>query len=236
MRASDWEFRNRASIFGMVFGVAFLFYVIDKQNSAAALANRLAAATQGDAEHIARGLFAAAAAVMAAAALLRTWASSYLQATVVYAGDVKSEWLVADGPYRRVRNPLYLANVLLVAGMGAMMSRLGLVVGIAAMLVFCYRLMLREEADLTAAQGERYRRYLQAVPRLWPSLAPRIGSAGQTPRWAAGFKAELWCWGYAVAVLTFAATLDPIPFYGVLGVSFLVFWLSSSSAQRTPQP
>jgi len=232
MRATDWEFRNRAVIFGLIFGAAFALYAVDPQNVTVVLSSWLGAALHRDADSIARLIFFCAAALLAAAALIRTWASAYLQATVVYAADVNAGSLVADGPYRRVRNPLYFANVLLAFGMGAMMSRLGFVVGVAAMLLFCYRLILREEAELTAAQGTRYERYLQAVPRLWPALSPRIGSAGQTPRWAAGFKSELWCWGYAAAVLSFAGSLDLRIFYAVLGLSLLLFWVGSWLARR----
>jgi hypothetical protein len=37
--------------------------------------------------------------------------------------------------------------------MGAMMSRLGVFVAVIAMVVFCYRLILREEAELKASQA-----------------------------------------------------------------------------------
>ncbi|HEX2715284.1 MAG TPA: isoprenylcysteine carboxylmethyltransferase family protein, partial [Candidatus Acidoferrales bacterium] len=78
-----------------------------------------------DPDPLARLLFAFAAFLLVVAALIRTWASSYLHAGVVYAAEVKTESLVADGPYRRVRNPLYFANVLMAIGMGALMSRAG---------------------------------------------------------------------------------------------------------------
>jgi hypothetical protein len=98
--------------------------------------------------------------------------------------------------------------------------------------VFCYRLTLREETELRAVQGERYDRYVKAVPRLWPSLLPRIASAGQRPNWAAGFKAELWYWGFPLSVLAFAVSLDLRIFYGVLALSVLSFWLGSWLLQR----
>src|SRR3989442_13506873 len=63
-----------------------------------------------DADLVARLLFAFAAFWLVVAALIRTWASSYLRAAVVYAAEVKTESLVADGPYRQVRNPLYFAH------------------------------------------------------------------------------------------------------------------------------
>src|SRR5262249_32436563 len=184
MKATTWEFKNRAWIFGLMLGVTFPMYAIDPQNSAAALANWLAPKLRMHADLVARLLFALAAVVLALAAIIRTWASSYLHAQVVYASEVKTKSLVADGPYRFVRNPLYLGNVLMAFAMGAMMSRVGFATVIVAMIVFSYRLIFREEAELEAGQGEQYELYRKAVPRLWPSLWPRIPSAGSRPRWA----------------------------------------------------
>ena len=141
---------------------------------------------------------------------------------------MKTESLVADGPYRHVRNPLYFANVLLVLGMGAMMSRTGFFVAILAMLVFCYRLILREESELQASQGEPYKRYQIAVPRLWPAPRPRTASAGCQANWIEGFKSEFWCWGFAMAVAAFAITLSTTAFFVILATSVGVLWLSTS--------
>ncbi|MGP0072679.1 MAG: methyltransferase family protein [Bryobacteraceae bacterium] len=232
MRATNWEFKNRALVFGLIFGCSFALYSLDPQNSAAALANWLSAKLAIDANLLARLLFAFAAFLLLLAALIRTWASSYLQAKVVYAADVKTESLVADGPYRHMRNPLYFANIFLALGLGAMMSRAGFFVAVAAMLVFCYRLIFREEADLEAGQGESYKRYRNAVPRLGPALGPRVPSAGRPAAWADGFRAEFWCWGIAVSVGAFAITLNSLVFLVILGISLAVFWFSSSLLRR----
>jgi len=92
---------------------------------------------------------------------------------------VKTEDLVADGPYRHTRNPLYLANILLAIGMGALMSRIGFVVAVLLMVVFSYRLILREETELRSNQGERYERYATAVPSL--AFALTKNSLRRTP-------------------------------------------------------
>jgi hypothetical protein len=86
--------------------------------------------------------------------------------------------------------------VLMAVGMGAMMSRSGFFVAVVVMLMFCYRLILREESELEASQGEQYESYRKAVPRLWPSMRPRIDSAGRPAKWREGFKAESWVWGF----------------------------------------
>jgi protein-S-isoprenylcysteine O-methyltransferase Ste14 len=121
--------------------------------------------------------------LLVVAAVIRTWASAYLQKEVVYAAEVKTQRLVADGPYRRVRNPLYFANVLMALGMGSMMSRTGFFVVLLAMLAFWYRLIIREEGELQEGQGEEYERYRKAVPRLVPSLRPRIASSDRKAMW-----------------------------------------------------
>src|SRR5580658_210094 len=170
MKATNWEFTNRALIFGLIFGCSFPLYCFDRQMSTAMAANWLASRLQTDLDLVVHLLLGIAAFLLAAAALIRTWASAYLNAGVVYASEVKSASLVADGPYRHVRNPLYFANILMAFAMGAMMSRAGMAVCVAAMIVFSYRLIFREEAELSANQGERYDAYRRRVPRLLPSL------------------------------------------------------------------
>ena len=227
MRASDWEFKNRALIFGMTFCVSFPLYALDNQNSTAMLANWLAPKWQMNAEGLTRSLFAVATLVLAGAAMLRTWGSSYLASHVVYASAVKSESLVADGPYRWVRNPLYLANVLLAIGFGAMMNRAGFALAFILVLIFNYRLIFREEAELRTNLGAAYEGYAKAVPRLWPLPWPRIASAGSKPKWIAALKAEAWAWGFAASVGAFAITLNIIYYFVILGASLALFWIMS---------
>jgi hypothetical protein len=144
---------------------------------------------------------------------------------------VKTASLVADGPYRFVRNPLYFANVLLAIGMGTMASRSGFVVLNVLMVLFSYRLILREESELASAQGSGYDAYRARVPRLLPVLGPRTPSAGRRPRWADGFKAEAWYWGFAAAVTAFAATLSVKWFFVMLVASIAALWLVTSRSR-----
>jgi protein-S-isoprenylcysteine O-methyltransferase Ste14 len=124
-----------------------------------------------------------AALLVAGAAMLRTWATAYLESGVVQDPKLRTEAVVADGPYRYVRNPLYFANVLMALCMGMLASRSGWVPIVLAMTVFQYRLLAREELELLRTQGERYRAYLKSVPRLFPALRPRIDSGDRKPRW-----------------------------------------------------
>ena len=232
MKATNWEFTNRTLIFGVIFGCAFPLYVLDHENAAGALANWLGPKLHIDADFVAHILFACAAVLLGIAAMIRTWASAYLHASVVYGSEVKTESLVADGPYRRVRNPLYFANVLMAIAMGSVMSRLGFVLVVLAITVFCYRLILREESELQQSQGAHYESYLRAVPRLWPAVSPRVASAGRTANWTDGFKAEFWYWGFAFGLTVFAITLKISPFIAITTASILLFWVSSAALAR----
>jgi len=233
MQATQWEFTNRALVFGLIFAVAFQLYVVDPQTSTIVFARWLGSALSLDPNSVGRALFGSAALLLIVAAFIRTWASSYLHAKVVYASQVQTASLVADGPYRHVRNPLYFANVLMAMGLGTMMSRTGCFVAVAAMLIFSYRLIRREESELSASQGDQYLRYRNAVPRLWPSPWARVASSGRPARWRDGFRAESWYWGFAAALTTFALTLKFTLFVVILASSLVLFWVSSVVLRKT---
>ena len=233
MQATDWEFKNRAAIFGSMFGFSFFLFSIDHVNSVSWLATKLASTTGTDEVLVERTLFSIAALLVVGAALVRTWGSAYLRSEVVYASEIKTATLVGDGPYRHVRNPLYFGNVLMALGMGAMASRTGFVVLQVLILVFNYRLIFREEAEWRTAQGEQYEAFKKAVPRLCPALTPRIPAAGGKANWAAGFRAEGWVWGFALAVALFAITLKQKVFLIVLAVSLGVFFVVAIAPRKS---
>src|SRR6185437_12094703 len=80
-----------------------------------------------------------------AAAALRTWGTAYLNSEVMVDSRLHTSRLVADGPYRYVRNPLYFGNILLAIGFGLMSSRIGFAILVLGIIFFSYRLILREE-------------------------------------------------------------------------------------------
>src|ERR1700735_788528 len=169
MRATKFEFEQRFWIIGAIIWIGFFLYRFDHVNFAVGLLHVVAPSIDLESAHannLCRLIFGAGALLVFLAAMFRTWATAYLKTEVVHDMSVHSEGLVADGPYRYVRNPLYLANIPFAAGIGTMASRVGFVVMVTGVFVLNYRLILREEAELLPSQGESYRRYLQAVPRL----------------------------------------------------------------------
>lgn len=219
-------------IFGLIIGCSFSLYAVDHLSAVQVLVNWLGSRINVNPDALARAIFFAATILLALAALLRTWASAYLHAAVVYAAEVKTARLVADGPYRRMRNPLYLGNIMMAVAMASLMNRSGAILAILLMWLFCYRLIVREEADLKASQGDQYVRYCNAVPRLWPALRARVPASGKAATWRAGFKAELWYWGFAASLGAFAGTLSLRYFYVILCASILLFWISSTILEK----
>jgi protein-S-isoprenylcysteine O-methyltransferase Ste14 len=240
MRATDFEFRHRFWFIGGVFWLGFSCYSFDHRNSAGVLARLFLgshfAPNSPAAAHALRLIFAFAALLAVLAAALRTWAAAYLRSDIVHDHALHSEGLVADGPFRWTRNPLYDGGILLAAGMGLLASPPGWFVMTFGLAIFYYRLVLREEAALMASQGESFRAYCTAVPRFWPALRSHVKSAGAQPRWGQAFAGEIFMWGFAASLIVFAATLRIKLFYVVLGISLLGYALYWTSRRRPASP
>lgn len=231
MRATLFEFRHRWWVIFFILSSAFASYAFDRSNSAAAIVEWLGRRLEAKpTANWYRVIFTFGTLLVTLAAFLRTWGTSYLREDVMRDTRVRTERLLADGPYRHVRNPLYFGNMLMAVGIGLMASRVGLLILSVGMAVFVIRLLMREEAELLKDQGEPYRQYRARVPMLIPSLLPRVPPAGNAPNWGQGFKTELTNWLSAVAVGAFAVTLDVKLFWGIFAASLLVRWT------RKPRP
>jgi len=243
MRASKFEFEQRFWIIAGLFGLAFGLYSVDHTNSAVALLHWIAPEIdpyKGQGLFWLKVIFGCGALLVFLAAALRTWATAYLKAEIVHDASQHSEALVADGPYHYVRNPLYLANLPLAAGVGILASRLGWSVLMAGTFLFCYRLILREETGLLETQDQSYRNYLKAVPRLWPALTPRVPAGPEKPRWGQAIAGEMFFWLQGVALLSFALTLNFKLMWIAFALSFLVYFaavsiLKKRAAQSVPR-
>jgi len=76
--------------------------------------------------------------------------------------------LVVAGPFRRTRNPLYLALLLLYAGVALGMDVFGSLALLPLVAIWLnYSAVRREESALTQLFGEEYTRYCRTVPRWW---------------------------------------------------------------------
>jgi len=134
---------------------------------------------------------------------LRFWGTAYLSAPVVHSGAMLGDQIMAAGPYRYVRNPLYLGSILLAISIAILMPPSGAAVFLVLIALFYFRLILGEEAFLAGQQGEPYLQYKEHVPRLVPSLRPRLARKQATPQWGMSLLSEALglAWPLCLAVL-----------------------------------
>jgi protein-S-isoprenylcysteine O-methyltransferase Ste14 len=222
MRATNFEFRYRFFLIALIFGIGFSMSRFDPQISALKLARFIG----HPGSLVFRCILAAGAFIVSAGAAIRTWATAYLQGSVVHDMALHSDRLVADGPYRYVRNPLYFGVILLACGLGLLVNIAGWIWLVVAITLFELRLISREEAALSQAQGESFRQFKQAVPRLIPALSPCLPSAGGTPHWGQALVAESFTWAFALALLLFALTLNTTVLFSVMFVPLGIYLIA----------
>ena len=103
-----------------------------------------------------------------AAALLRTWAAAYLGASIVQSAAMHGDRIVAAGPYRRTRNPLYLGIFLHTFALALLMPPTGAIFSILAIGLFELRLIAAEES----LPHRQARRRVPRLPRQSPAHPP----------------------------------------------------------------
>ena len=130
---------------------------------------------------------------------LRLWGTSYLGASIMQSPAMHGSRVLADGPYRYLRNPLYLGTFLNALALSLLMPPTGALFAVFTIGLLQIRLIGAEEPFLQRTLGAPYRAYCAAVPRLWPSLRPRVPSAGDRPNLLLGFASEIFVIGCAVS-------------------------------------
>ncbi|HTO94846.1 MAG TPA: isoprenylcysteine carboxylmethyltransferase family protein [Bacteroidota bacterium] len=107
--------------------------------------------------------------------LIRFWGVSIAGAETRTTGTVGGTFLITNGPFSYVRNPLYVGNMLLYAGVGIMSMALFpwmLLVAVVWFYVQYYLIVTREEEYLASTFGEEFELYRRNVRRFVPRLTP----------------------------------------------------------------
>ncbi len=130
--------------------------------------------------------------VFMAGCAVRVWAQRHLCYRLKTAPR-----LAVTGPYAHVRNPVYLGNILILAGLAVTCELLWAVPLVMVWAALIYTRAVRfEESRLLKRYGDEYRRYLAAVPRWMPRL-PAVHDAwsdcARAVGWAAASRAEWHC-------------------------------------------
>ena len=167
-------------------------------------------------------VIAAGSLAAALGAVFRVWGAAYLGYNVVHHADMQAGGVMAAGPYRYVRNPLYIGGWFMMAAVSLLMPPSGALFLIVLVTVFYVRLILGEEAFLAAKLGEPYREYLGAVPRLLPTLRPRLPAAAARPHWVTALLTEVMPIGIFVTLAFLSWTYNNVTMLWGIFVSFVV--------------
>lgn len=136
-------------------------------------------------------IISAAILLAAVGTFLRVWGTAYLSNSVVRSGQMHARDVVASGPYRYLRNPLYFGSIVFMLGVAILMPLSGAVFALVASVIQKLRLILREESYLQAQQGQAYVAYKSRVPRLFPSPVPCVAGSPAHPHWGHAIVAEI---------------------------------------------
>jgi protein-S-isoprenylcysteine O-methyltransferase Ste14 len=146
--------------------------------------------------------------IAAIGAAFRIWGSAWLGSTVVQSGQMHSVSLMADGPYRFVRNPLYLGILCVFAAISLLMPLTGAVFTLIAATAFQLILIFGEEKFLITQLGPPYQAYLRSVPRLFPRLRTTLAPTGNKPHWLQAMLSEILSIGVFATIAFLSWTYD----------------------------
>lgn len=127
--------------------------------------------------------------------IIRIWAVSYAGSETRTTSGVGGTYLVTQGPYSIVRNPLYIGNIMIYTGLGIMSMSLFPYLQIFAFIFFIFQyycIILSEEEFLQSKFTSDYSDYKSTVGRFIPlfkKLPDRIKS-GLILNVSAGIKSE----------------------------------------------
>ena len=133
--------------------------------------------------------------IVAAGELTRFWGVAYAGSLTRVTGSVGAPEVIVAGPFARVRNPLYVGNILTYFGIGIMSNALFPWLLLAALVWFgfqYYQIVVAEEEFLEKEFGEKYLEYKKHVPRFVPLIISYKNSvqAHQHPHWKEAVNSE----------------------------------------------
>lgn len=215
MKATQFEFRFRIVIAALIYVIGFWapwtrYGDVPPDTTAWLALSTTLARWQWlplDRSTLVVTLLAIACAAFGAA--LRIWGSAYLGPSVVQSSAMRAGQVMASGPYRFVRNPLYLGTWLFSLGVSILMPPTGAIFFLIANFVFYLRLILGEESYLAAQLGSPYLEYRRRVPRLLPGLRPRMPQVPVQPQWIQASFSEIYPAGFAICLAVLSWRYEP---------------------------
>ena len=131
----------------------------------------------------------------AAGESVRFWGVAYAGSLTRVTGNVGAPEVIVAGPFARVRNPLYVGNVLTYVGIGIMSNALFPWLLLAALAWFSfqyYHIVMAEEEFLEKEFGPAYLEFKRNVPRFIPRLSVYINpiQSRQVSNWKEALHSE----------------------------------------------
>jgi len=162
----------------------------------------------------------AGALVAALGVLFRVWGAAYLGYFTVHHAEMQAGSLMAAGPYRYVRNPLYIGGWFMMAAISLLMPPTGALFVMVMVTAFYVWTVLSEEKFLTAQIGEPYREYLRAVPRMVPRFRAALQKAAARPNWLVALVSESNAIGIFITLAFLSWRYDNLLMIRAIVVSF----------------
>ena len=246
MQAKPFLFRFRFVFFLLIYVLGFLapwnllHHVDSKRDTWSWLMVLTSTHTSINFQNSAILFLALGTALALIAALLRTWAAAYMSPEIVHDQALHGAQVVAAGPYRRTRNPLYLATFIHTLALALLMPPTGALFAILAVALLELVLISREELFLTAQLGQPYLDYKSQVPSIFPAISPRVASSFTSASWPNAMLGEIYYWGVFVTFAFFGRQYNAMPLLrGVLislGLSLIVRAILPRPQQQIPAP
>ena len=217
MQASAFEYRHRYLLHGLIYALCFsapwavllpspyrgpVWGFLQNDSAWFHTANTLSKPLYQNFAFDWNAVLVVMVAFAVAGAALRVWGASHLGATTVQRGGMVGDRVVAVGPFRFVRNPLYLGTVLHTIAVALLMRPDAGILCVVLIALLQFRLIFREEPYLRERLGEPYAAYTAAVPRFLPSLRPRTARNDSRPLWTQGVLSEIYMIGVAITLAT----------------------------------
>lgn len=126
---------------------------------------------------------------------IRIWANAWAGSETRSTGGVGGTFLVINGPYAYVRNPLYIGNIIIYFGLGVMSNAIFPYLQIIALIYFLYQyyeIVKEEEKFLMGKFGEDYKDYCEKVNRFLPKFIKYRNSRIKQPEflWKKGLQSD----------------------------------------------
>jgi len=127
--------------------------------------------------------------------LIRYWGVSWAGSETRTTGGAGGTFLIINGPFGYLRNPLYVGNILMYVGIGIASMSLFPYLQIITFIFFAlqyYFIVIGEEKFLRTKFGNNYDDYCTNVPRFFPRLSAYKNNNIEQPvlNPKAGFRSE----------------------------------------------